>query len=524
MTGASRVLDALAPTLPDLAAGALTAIPGLSFLDPADGRLVRTGEPERIADLDALPSPYLTGEFDDIDPSAFHFAVSIETTRGCPYGCTFCDWGSATLARLRKFDVDRVLAEVTWAARRGIAAVQLCDANYGITARDIDVARGLAEIVRAHGAPRILAFTPPKNTTRHLSRILDEVLAAGFLVSTAISLQTTDDATLAAVDRSNIATEHYLALAADLRRRGLPLTGDLLIGLPGQTYESYRADLQFFLDHQISPRSWSLRTLPNAPMNEPGYRARFAIRTGPDRIVLATSTMSEQDRARMLALRKVQVIADQYGVLAHLLRFLQWDHGRPMAEVLDLLRGTLDAHPARYPLLTWLFTYFDLHATVPVGWRPFYAEVGRFLADELDVDPDASDVATVLAVQAALMPFPGRSFPYEVPLAHDHVAYHHDATAGLYEDGRASGPPRPLAEYPPGVLEVTGDPLQLCRGGLRFAGDARDEALLGQFWLGVGSSHELASPLTRVPPRRRHLDIAAREAGLEPAGAGGERP
>ena len=513
-----RILEALAPSVPALDATALAAIPGLTFRDPADGRVVRTGPPERIADLDALPSPYLTGEFDDLDPSAFHFAASVETTRGCPYGCTFCDWGSATLARLRKFDVDRVLSEVEWAARRGIAAVQFCDANFGITARDIEVARGLADIGRRHGAPRILAFTPPKNTTRHLTRILDEVLDAGFLVSTAISLQTTDEATLTAVDRSNIATEHYLALAADLRRRGLPLTGDLLIGLPGQTYESYRADLQFFLDHQISPRSWSLRSLPNAPMNEPGYRRRFAIRTGPDRVVISTSTMSEDDRARMLSLRKVQVVADQYGVLAHLLRFLQWDWGLAMATVLDRVRALVDDDPRRYPLVSWLFPPFDLHPTAPVGWQAFYDEVGRFLDAELGVDPTASDVDTVLTVQAALMPFPGRTFPAVVELAHDHTAYDRDATAGLYDHGQAGGPPPPRAAHPPGLLQVTCDPPYLCPGGRHFAGDPRDESLLGQFWLGVGSSHELASPLTRVPPQRRHLELAAREAGLESAG------
>ena len=28
--------------------------------------------------------------------------VTIETNRGCPYGCTFCDWGSATMSRARK--------------------------------------------------------------------------------------------------------------------------------------------------------------------------------------------------------------------------------------------------------------------------------------------------------------------------------------------------------------------------------------------------------------------------------------
>ena len=38
-----------------------------------------------------------------------------------------------------------------------------------------------------------------------------------------MALQTRDEATLEAVDRSNISTDHYLALAAAFRRRGLPL-------------------------------------------------------------------------------------------------------------------------------------------------------------------------------------------------------------------------------------------------------------------------------------------------------------
>ena len=32
----------------------------------------------------------------------------LESNRGCPYGCTFCDWGSATLSKVRNFDLDRV--------------------------------------------------------------------------------------------------------------------------------------------------------------------------------------------------------------------------------------------------------------------------------------------------------------------------------------------------------------------------------------------------------------------------------
>jgi len=479
--------------------------------------VVRTGEPERVPDLDELPSPYLTGEFDHIDPDAWVYAASVESNRGCPYGCTFCDWGSATLSRIRKFDLERVLGEIRWAADRGVAAIQFCDANFGILARDVDIARGVAAIRRESGQPGFLSFTPAKNTTRHVGPIFDAVIDAGILVSSAISLQTTDEATLAAVDRSNISTDGYLALAAELRRRGLPLTGDLLIGLPGQTYESYRADLQFFIDHQISPRSWSLRTLPNAPMNAPEYRERFAVHTDGDRIVTSTSTMTAEDRRRMLALRKIQVIADQYGLLTHVTRYLQWDHGIPTTTVFDRLVTLTTERPQRHPLLSWVFSYFDLHPTVAVGWAAFYRDLCAFLAEELGVELDDPGLATAVRVQIALMPAPERGFPVTVELDHDYPAYYREATAELYTTGRAAEPSRPLTDHPPAALEVIGDPIGLCTAGLRFGGDSRDESMLGQFWIGVGSSYELLSSFTRVSPAFRNLEIAEQVADGAPS-------
>jgi len=497
-----RLLEALAGSLPALDADRLRSVRGLTFVDPGDGRVVRTGDAERVADLDALPSPYLTGEFDQISADAWPFAVSIETNRGCPYGCTFCDWGSATLSRIRKFPIERVLAELEWVADRGIPGVQLCDANFGIMARDVEVAEGLADLRRRRGTPTGLGFTPPKNTTRHISRILDEVMAAGYLVSTAISLQTTDQATLAAVDRSNIATDTYLALAADLRQRGHPLMGDLLLGLPGQTYEAYKADLQFFADHQIMARTWALKVLPNAPMNEPSYRERFRIRVDDRGVVASTAQMPAPDRARAVDLRTLEIIANRLGVLRHVGRFLQWDHGVPFLDLLERLLVVTADHPGRYPLLTWLVANFDLHPTAPVGWASFYDEVGRFVTDELglDLDPRAGDLATVLAVQRALMPSPERAFPHTVELAHDYVAYHRDATAGLTIDGRASTPSRPLADHPPGSLSVTGDPLGLCDTGLHFTGDSRDLRFEGDFAIGQNTANELESPLLALLP------------------------
>ena len=61
-------------------------------------------------DLGIYPSPYTTGEFDHWVDGKFY--LPIETNRGCPYGCTFCDWGAATLAKIARLSDERVFGEV----------------------------------------------------------------------------------------------------------------------------------------------------------------------------------------------------------------------------------------------------------------------------------------------------------------------------------------------------------------------------------------------------------------------------
>ena len=79
---------------------ALADISGIVYAHA--GGSTRTGARDRIRDINSLPSPYLTGEFGDW---FYDFSNTIlETNRGCPYGCTYCDWGSATLQKVTKFD------------------------------------------------------------------------------------------------------------------------------------------------------------------------------------------------------------------------------------------------------------------------------------------------------------------------------------------------------------------------------------------------------------------------------------
>jgi len=493
------LLERLAPTWPDADLSVLADCPGLTYRDPATGLAVRTPDRDRIADLDTLPSPYLTGEFDHIDAAAWKMTLSVETNRGCPYGCTFCDWGSATMSRIRKFDLDRVTAELEWAGQRQATTIFMADANFGIWSRDVEVARAVADVRRRTGYPKLLAYTPAKNTTKHLAAIMDVLMEAGVGPEAAIGIQSSDPTTLDAIDRNNISNDHFVALAAEFRRRGLPLQGELMLGLPGQSVESYMDDLQFLVDLELTVRTWALQVLPNAPMNDPEYRARHGIEVDDHDVVTATATATVEDRVRMIRVRNATTVSDRFGLLRHVLRYLQWDHGHRALDVVARLVDLADERPEDYPVLTWTLRNYDLQPAPPGGFGRFYDEVRRFVVDELGV-PDSTALDTVLDLQQFLMPTTGRTFPATVTLAHDYLAYYRSATDDLYRDGRAHGPAAPLDTYGPAEFTVEGDPLGLCSNGLQIDGDSRNERLPGDFVLGANSANELQSPLMRYLP------------------------
>ena len=129
-----------------------STVPGIKINGGAD-----TGNSIRIQDLDIIPSPYLTGVFDDImrENKDVNWNALLETNRGCPYQCTFCDWGSLTYSKVKKFDLNRVLDEIEWFGKNNIDYLNICDANFGIfPERDAKIAQKYMEVQAKYGTPK----------------------------------------------------------------------------------------------------------------------------------------------------------------------------------------------------------------------------------------------------------------------------------------------------------------------------------------------------------------------------------
>jgi radical SAM superfamily enzyme YgiQ (UPF0313 family) len=94
------------------------------------GDEIRTGPSRPRLEGDAfagIGSPYLDGTFEELvargEIGPIGVAV-LETNRGCPFACTFCDWGQATQSKVNELPSERVTRELTWLAQRGVPFVR----------------------------------------------------------------------------------------------------------------------------------------------------------------------------------------------------------------------------------------------------------------------------------------------------------------------------------------------------------------------------------------------------------------
>jgi radical SAM superfamily enzyme YgiQ (UPF0313 family) len=419
-----EVLDALhvIDGVVDVDRTRLADIAGIAFVD-ADGRFVRTADRPRIAELDTLPSPFLRGLFDHLSNRNIGGWL-LETNRGCPYGCTFCDWGSATNSRVRLFDLERVFAEITWGAERGLAALGLCDANFGMFARDVEIARHLAREAKRCGAPQEVSVQLAKNTTKHVLPIMEAFADSGLTTTGQLSFQTTDETTLRNVRRQNIATRKYTQLAHGLRAMGMPLRSDVMLGLPGGNFDTLLTDLEQCAISDVPATIHETTVLPNAPMNDPDYRAEHGIVLDADNHVVATSSCSRAEFERIRSFVVAYRSADLRGCLRYWLRFACVESHQRYVDCLAQLCARVAAEPATWPELAWILGGgLDITARPLGSWRAMVDELADVSATAFGF-PNSPALKTTLLVQEAQMPRPvALPDPDVIELEHDYGAW-----------------------------------------------------------------------------------------------------
>ena len=224
----------------------------------------------RIRDLD-FPSPYLDGSFDELmqQHPEIEWMPTLETDRGCPYKCTFCDWGSLTSSKVVKFGLERVFAELEWFADKTLPFLTMTNANFGIfKERDMMIAEKIVELSLATGYPTGVSVSYAKNSNADVFEIVKKFKEANIQTGFILSLQTTTEAVLENIKRTNMDVNDISEIAKYGRKLQLPIFTEIIMGLPGETVDSWKLTIEKVLESNLHNGidSFFLQILENAPM------------------------------------------------------------------------------------------------------------------------------------------------------------------------------------------------------------------------------------------------------------------
>lgn len=270
-------------------------IPSVTYLRD-DGTCVAHPKATRLTDLSVIPSPYLENVFEPLmraNPRE-KWALLWETNRGCPFACTFCDWGSAVASKVFRFELDRLLAELTWFAERQGEFIFCCDANFGILPRDYDLAMHAAASKMIYGYPRSLSVQNTKNATERAYKIQKLLADSGMNTGVTISLQSVDAQTLKSIKRDNISLKSFEELQRRYTRDRIETYTDMILALPGETYESFTSGVSRVIENGQHNRIlfYNLSILPNAEMGDEEYQKKHGMISVAQKVVNMHDSLS----------------------------------------------------------------------------------------------------------------------------------------------------------------------------------------------------------------------------------------
>ena len=185
--------------------------------------IVNTDPRPLLANLDAIPSPYLTGILKPRDEVTY-----IETFRGCPYRCAFCYEGK-NFPDLRYFSEERVKKEIELImSMQTIRSFHIVDSVFNITKGRL---KRLAQIISDANRSGTEI-----RTVEVMAELVDEevvqLLKQAHVVSVETGPQTVNRETLVTINRS-FEKEKFRSGTTLLLDGGIEVLTDLIIGLPG---------------------------------------------------------------------------------------------------------------------------------------------------------------------------------------------------------------------------------------------------------------------------------------------------
>tara|TARA_Y100000768_G_scaffold389009_1_gene390175 strand:- start:14212 stop:15894 length:1683 start_codon:yes stop_codon:yes gene_type:complete len=230
--------------------------------------------------------------------------ISLETTRGCPYKCVYCEWGGGTGTKVYQKPLDIVKEDIRVLTEMGYTNAYLTDANFGIfKERDFEIYRFAHE--KSFALTDISTVKVPQLARRkELIDFCFDVVGKGPEVHTkvdtgtdmwgmmeyassipAVSIQSISTKAMTISHRIDLKTHEKIELSKHIYERcnkeGFPVPAiELILAMPGSTLKDFYEEMNLIWNFQ----AWNsfrhdYMFLPDSELNSQEYKDKYNIET-----------------------------------------------------------------------------------------------------------------------------------------------------------------------------------------------------------------------------------------------------
>ncbi|MCU7937481.1 MAG: B12-binding domain-containing radical SAM protein [Candidatus Thiodiazotropha sp. (ex Dulcina madagascariensis)] len=243
--------------------------------------------PVRLLPVERIPAPIALGMMAADKPLVYW-----ETSRGCPYRCSFC---SSATERLRSFPLERVEADLQVLQRLENKTVKLLDRSFHLGRE-----RTVKLLKRFAATPPGLRFhleLNPDRISEEAMAVFRHALPGKFQFE--IGLQSLNETVLEAIDRRMAIPKALENINRLLEMRRHPVHLDLIVGLPGETAAQCATSLdQTFRLYPDHLQLGTLKLLPGTPLRKQAHRLGYCWDPEPPYEVLAHPSLAFTEIAR----------------------------------------------------------------------------------------------------------------------------------------------------------------------------------------------------------------------------------
>ena len=244
----------------------LREVKGISYKE--DGRIIHNPDRGFTSSEDLDKMPFVSKVYEkhlDVRDYFLNYClypmVQIFTGRGCPYQCTFCSWPQTFTGRkYRVRSVENILDELEWIEENmDVKEVFFEDDTFTISKRRVlEFCKGYRERgLEISWSCNARVDTLDLETMREMKRANCRFLIVGF--------ESADDGILRNI-KKGFTVEEARAFAKNVRKAGLLLHADFIIGLPGETRETIEKARSFI--KEIKPDQLQVSVVSPFPGTE----------------------------------------------------------------------------------------------------------------------------------------------------------------------------------------------------------------------------------------------------------------